>query len=320
MSVTTHEKSLTLRSYVSVEPFNLDFFTYSVTMNASFQRVGTLALHAGLTSVNCPQGRVLRETGKKLYPGVNPGVSVVMVGVFDSVTLFNGYIDPNSPIFAVFSTDRPNYLPTGVDPGSGGLPELANAVYTQGRVDAHKDINSDSFITAGTSITAGTYMAAGSYLSTGTYVAAGSYVNAGTFVNAGTYITAVRPIRCSTITDISGLVLVGTTITDVTIDVTLGQVFKIRLPATTTTGQQVRLNAFTNGIAGAALPGGVFYTILVSGGGTNNLTLILGNNMREQSTGNLLVAPDTGKTYVITWLCDGTNLLETARTLFENPS
>jgi hypothetical protein len=294
MSVTTHEKSLTLRSYVSAEPFHLDFFSYTVSMNASFQRVGTLDIHAGLTSVNCPQGRVLRETGKKLYPGVNPGVSVVMVGVFDSVTLFNGYIDPNSPIFAVFSTDRPNYLPTGVDPGSGGLPELANALYTQGRVDAHKDINTDSFITAG------------------------DYVSAATYVNAGTYITAVRPIRCSTITLISGLTLGA----NVTINIELGQVFKIILPQTTNSGQGVTLRAYTGTNPGATLSGGVFYTILVSNGGTDNLTVTFGNNMLEQSTGGgpLVVSNTSGRTYLVSWLCDGSNLLEISRTVYENGS
>jgi len=294
MSVTTHEKSLTLRSYVSAEPFHLDFFSYTVSMNASFQRVGTLALHTGLTEVNCPQARVLRETGKKLYPGVNPGVSVVMVGVFDSVTLFNGYIDPNSPIFAVFSTDRPNYLPTSVDPGSGGLPELANALYTQGRVDAHKDINTDSFITAG------------------------DYVNAATYINAGTYITALRPIRCSTITLISGLTLGD----NVTINIELGQVFKIILPQTTNSGQGVTLNAYTGTYPGATLHGGVFYTILVSSGGTDKLTVSFGNNMLEQSTGDgpLGVNNTSGRTYLVSWLCDGYNLLEISRTVYENGS
>lgn len=59
------------KSFVATRPFGYDFFTYTVSMNSSFVKVGTLALvttNPGL----CPAGRVLHVTGAKLYPNINP--------------------------------------------------------------------------------------------------------------------------------------------------------------------------------------------------------------------------------------------------------
>jgi hypothetical protein len=42
-----------------------------------------LSAVSGATSNNWPQARFLRETGKRLYPGTHPGVSTLLVGVFD---------------------------------------------------------------------------------------------------------------------------------------------------------------------------------------------------------------------------------------------
>ena len=125
------------RSYVAVKAFNnSDFQTYTVAMNSSYVNVGTFA-PVTTDALLAPKGRVLRENGRKLYPGANPDVTKYMVGVYDSETRLSGFIDPNSPTFSIFNSDRPNYIPVN-DKVAIGAP-----VYTAG------------------SVTAGTYVAGG---------------------------------------------------------------------------------------------------------------------------------------------------------------
>jgi len=88
------------RSYISTDAYNGFFFIYSQS---------TLSAVPG-ASGNAPAGRILRETGRKLYPAVNPGVSNYMVSVYDSVSLLTGFIDPNARVFAPYNADKPNFL------------------------------------------------------------------------------------------------------------------------------------------------------------------------------------------------------------------
>ena len=123
------------RSYISVAPFNASFFTYTTSMNANYVMQGTLTAVTGGTAANCPKGRVLRENGRKLYPSANPGVTTYLVGVFDDNTFLNGFIDPNSPLFVPFNTDKPVYLDNGVNGGNGGLAPggIVNGLLVQNR-------------------------------------------------------------------------------------------------------------------------------------------------------------------------------------------
>ena len=123
------------RSYISVAPFNASFFTYTTSMNANYVTTGTLTAVTGATAANCPKGRVLRENGRKLYASANPGVTTYLVGVFDDKTFLNGFIDPNSPLFAPFNTDKPVYLDNGANGGDGGLAPggLVNGLLVQNR-------------------------------------------------------------------------------------------------------------------------------------------------------------------------------------------
>jgi hypothetical protein len=68
------------------------FFTYSQT-TSNYVTTGTLtavvnpATGVAVTAGDCPAGRVLRETGRKLYAtAAYPGVSTYMVSVYDSVS------------------------------------------------------------------------------------------------------------------------------------------------------------------------------------------------------------------------------------------
>jgi hypothetical protein len=109
--------------------------------------VGTLATIPGLTAGLCPAGRILRENGRKLYPGANPGVTQLLVGVYDDHTFTSGFIDPNSDIFAVFSGDKPYFVGNSSDPVSD-LSQNGAPVYTNGLVYAggELDISGDAFL------------------------------------------------------------------------------------------------------------------------------------------------------------------------------
>jgi hypothetical protein len=132
-------KEVSAKSYISTEPYNGNFFTYSVRTGPSpqFKKTGALVPVSGATSVNCPAGNVLRENGKKLFPDAYPGVTDYMVGVFDILNNLSGFIDPNDPVFAPFNGDRPNYLKDSVNLQAKnlGAPTL-----TQGSVICSGDI------------------------------------------------------------------------------------------------------------------------------------------------------------------------------------
>lgn len=145
-TVSRQFKEVPEKSYVAAATFNLDVYTYTVSRSATtFQTTGTLAANVtGASTTTCPAGTILRENGKKLYPAAHNGVTTLMVGVFwntsktDTTTsnMLSGFIDPNSPKFAVFSGDRPNYMNVlPVDP-TGGLADQGAPVVTNGLISS----------------------------------------------------------------------------------------------------------------------------------------------------------------------------------------
>uniref|UniRef100_A0A6C0K5I0 Uncharacterized protein n=1 Tax=viral metagenome TaxID=1070528 RepID=A0A6C0K5I0_9ZZZZ len=190
------------RQFTTAAPFQNDIFSYSVSTNpTTLQTTGVLTALASatVTASTCPAGRILRESGLKLYPGVNANVTTFMVGVVDTVTLLAGYIDPNSPIYAVYSTQLPfspsyaaypNNTLNGVDPGPGGLPDEGPPVYTNGNIICV----SGNILTQTGSITSATY------------IRATTDISAGNAVQAGTSITSLL----GNITALSGEVIATT--------------------------------------------------------------------------------------------------------------
>jgi|OM-RGC.v1.009903632 hypothetical protein len=135
--------------YITTEPFHRDLYSYTLTSNLNtfyigdtkivdyktFTTVGTLSSLSNATAINCPAGRILRETGKKLNAGVNPGISTMLVSIFDEISAFTGFIDPNSPKFAIYNSHKSVYLPDSIDPRTG-LSNLGPPIYTRGDVIA----------------------------------------------------------------------------------------------------------------------------------------------------------------------------------------
>ena len=150
------------RQYISTEAFNNDFFTYTVTTDANGLQTGTFTQVADATVTTCPAGRVLRDNGKRLHPGAHPNVTYAMIGVFDPQTFLSGFINPNSPIFAMFNSDKAYFADTDLTAAAGfgrgldsnlsssGLLNEGLAVFTNGNVIAGKQVYSDKrFSTTG---------------------------------------------------------------------------------------------------------------------------------------------------------------------------
>jgi hypothetical protein len=130
------------RQYISIRAFNNAFYSYTTStefVNGQFVTTGSIGSVSGANSGNCPEGRVLRENGKKLYPDANPGVETFLVGVYDSTTFLNGFIDPNSRLFQPQSTDLPTYLPNPVDGEGFNDTDLGPGVFTRGEVRVTDD-------------------------------------------------------------------------------------------------------------------------------------------------------------------------------------
>lgn len=127
------------RLYITTSSYHNDIYKYTTSRSATtFVVTGTLTSLATLgtgTSVNCPANRILRENGRRLNKDANPGLSTLLVGVYDSISGLSGFIDPNSPRFAVYNGDKSVFQDNGVDP-STGLTDQGPPIYTRGTVTA----------------------------------------------------------------------------------------------------------------------------------------------------------------------------------------
>jgi hypothetical protein len=155
-------KDLPMRAYITTGAYATDIYTYTRSYSdATYTWSGALtnfSANTDLTGSYNVAGVVLRESGKKLYPDANPGITTYMVGVYHPV-FGAGFIDPNSPKFAMYNSDKPTYIADGVDP-NGGLLDQGQPVYTRGTVTAVGNISTSSGITS-SSATAGIGYATG---------------------------------------------------------------------------------------------------------------------------------------------------------------
>ena len=140
---TTSYGEQSKRSYVASGVFNTALFSYTSARDANNVTQYTLAVNPLATVDNCKAGHILKENGRKLVPGANPSVTNYMVGVFDSSSGLNGFIDPNNNLFAVYSTNVPNFITRGVDTVTGvdgTTNDMGPPVFTNGTVNADGSI------------------------------------------------------------------------------------------------------------------------------------------------------------------------------------
>jgi hypothetical protein len=163
---TTSFSETSKRSYIATGVFTTYFYSYTSSKNANNQFVYTLSQNASATDAQCKAGHILKENGRKVVFGVNNidtnttttlntsgNRPYYLVGVFDSSSMLSGFIDPNSPLFAPYSTDLPNFYDrssstvTGPD---GTTNDMGPPVFTSGTVTAAGQIRSTTKTTLGT--------------------------------------------------------------------------------------------------------------------------------------------------------------------------
>lgn len=129
-------------NYIATAPFDVNFYNYTQSTNPNtFEVTGALSAVAGVSPTICPKGRVLRENGKRLFPGGSyPGISTFMVGVYDANSGLSGYIDPNAECFAYYNVDKPVEVVDGVDP-SGNKIHRGASVYSSGNILADGNLD-----------------------------------------------------------------------------------------------------------------------------------------------------------------------------------
>jgi hypothetical protein len=181
-SVAAADKDAPKRQYIAAAAFNNNLFTYSTSLNASYQTVGSLVVNPAATSGNCAAGTILRENGKKLMAGKNPNLTdpnsnksyTYLVGVYCSLPPFlSGYIDPNSALFALFSTDKSPQDNNGseVKDGITGLQDNGVPVYTSGNMTTTE--GSITATVGNITATAGNIGATAGFVSAGLDITAG---------------------------------------------------------------------------------------------------------------------------------------------------
>jgi len=167
-----------MKSYITTENFFNKLRSYQTQTNsttyATEGRLTTPGTVAGVTTVpiknlktnvnlvqaDCPAGRILRETGRRLFPGQNPGLNLgdkysgavvgtnatqtMWVMVYDIMTGINIFINPNDTVFAVYNADKPLEL---INPLEGSASVLGAPVISGGLVTAVGQIRSTSVTT-----------------------------------------------------------------------------------------------------------------------------------------------------------------------------
>jgi hypothetical protein len=305
------------RSYIAMSSYTSDFFGYSLVFNpVTFSNVGTLST-LGVPATSTLRGSILSETGKKLYPSANAGVSTLMVSVFDHTSLLTGFINPNSPSFAIFNTDKPPYMGQGVDPGTNLSTNLGNSIYTHGSVVADGYGTYSGLLSTGQSLTVGTTAQIGASLSTGTSATIGTSLSVGTSISSGTSITAGSYIagRALTVltynTGFGGVTYnnVGNNC-DVFTNPSAGNLTLINLSSGYTNLRTVNfyVNNTTNGGAAYGPPAGeAFTTMMINSSGSALSTFLSGTNIK----GNNFGFPNNTRA-LLSFVGDGTLAYETS--------
>jgi hypothetical protein len=98
---------------VNTQPAVNVFFAYS-TSQVGLNTVGTFSNPVnfnGTAFASFADGTLLRKTGKKLIPGVHPGVTNYAVGVYETATGFRGFMQPQSAKLVTYDSDNSVYSP-----------------------------------------------------------------------------------------------------------------------------------------------------------------------------------------------------------------
>jgi hypothetical protein len=309
----------TRRAWISTVGFGNNFYDYTTSMNpTTFVTTGTLTAK-GL-SASYPAGRVLRENGKKLYPGANPGnVYTLMVGVTDTTSFATGFIDPNSSVFALYNSDKASSAINGVDAGGSGLPDLAPPVYTAGNIET--TLGNVIVDTGNVSVLAGTVTSYGNITTTngnvsattGTVNAFGNITTSNGNLNAtignltvGGYATAAKQIYSTAVVP-SYTIPIGGGTYSYSYDSNTASFVQILLAGDIVPGSPPTLNLSDVATAGVLAPTrGYKIHFIVQADDSTGWTLNMPDNYKP-ATFAIGSAGSYGKFYGFTFVSDGAN-------------
>ena len=223
-----------------------------------------------------------------------------------------GFIDPNSQVFAIYNTDKPNFLADGVDP-TANVTDAGQSVFTLGSGTFGQ------FISTGTYLTTNTYAAIGTNMTTGTSISVGTYGSANTFISTGTMFYTGTGLRTAAGQNRVNLnypysVASGGT---VNIATNISQLFTITL--TTSASGTITLNAIDTTASPTSnlsnLVGAIIYLVISNSSG-NTQTVVFDAQLRELISGGSPVALTAlnNVAYVVTFICNGTSFFEYSRT------
>ena len=217
------------RQYVATGTFTGKFFTYE--KDAVVNGVQTYILND--VAGTYLKGAILRENGRKLIKGVNPGDSngelvdgagnsyTYLVGVINTTADPNvaGFIDPNCSLFAPFNTDKPYFLDSpdeAVDVTTNPDSQAIGApVYTNGDITttAGNLVIGTGRLTVGAKVAGQTTLVAGTkaITVTGLTTASLAFVSLVSSVPGAGSLTVSHRAVCTTDTiTITALVAAGT--------------------------------------------------------------------------------------------------------------
>lgn len=284
-------------SFISTAAFNTFFYSYSTSINSSLETIGTLAAVTGATAGNCPAGRVLRENGRKLYPGANPGITTYMVGVYDAQTMLSGFIDPNAQVFQIYNTDKPTFLLDGVEP-TLGTTDQGPSLYTRGDITAQGagTINSGLTVFGGETINGGSTINGGQTVNGGETVNNGFTANGGSTLNGGTTINGFTRFATTTTLTQSGA-------TALTINCLFGNYFVVTITGNT----NFTINA-TNIASGQPI------YVIYNNPSSFTPTVTMGSGIREYYNAGAVPVTFSGNLSITQhFIGNGTDLCEVAR-------
>jgi len=281
------------------------FFSYSTAL-VNQVYVGTFSSVSGANATNCPAGRVLHETGKKLFPGANSGVNDYMVSVYDPISMLTGFINPNQPFFSLMNTDRANFFLDGPNGTGTGLTASAraNALYTRGDILAggRMDISGNAII-YGNELVKGSQSTIGALDVGGSETIKGSVTSLSTINAVSSIVSSQGQVRVNATTG-----YVSNNNSAVVIDPTLSQVFQITFTGT--------VGGFT-GITSSKesqVTGGVIYILVYNSTGSNTI-IDFDTNFRTENVGagagRYTILAGTTSTFC--FVCDGTNFYQIAQ-------
>jgi len=310
-SVSSAFSSVPKRQYIATGDFSNDFFTYSWSVSQN-KRVYTLSRVTGANSSNCSRGHILRESGRKLFKGVNPSLNdpsntskeyTYLVRVFDAHTQLSGFIDPNCQLFAPYNTNKTiqtDVLAEGYN-ANRDEKDLGPPVYTMGDVAT---IGGNIYAESGD-----IYAGAGDI-----YTGAGDiYTDGSGHITSATYVSS----GCVTqnITTNNG----GATNFNVYADWEKGNTIVANITHANA-GVGTSYVYFSSGIGGVANflpPAGTFVTVIIKNSTGQNMGVAF-NQVGSMVKGYGNVAADatgirTGKLLTFSFVSDGANLIELYR-------